>query len=195
MVKFIKNFGLGLVYFLALPLLLIAVVGYMVTGIGWWLFYVGKGLVRFFRGESFFAEMPEDAEVRRIKAKVAESTANSNPAPAPAPSPTYTTNTTDSSQTYHVTNNFFGTPPVTPGNSGMQNPAIGTATQQSPDYIDVNAKAIDLTAQENPVYAELPNNTPVQQISGPAVPLIESNDDQFSDLQEIDLSLDEEEFK
>lgn len=198
MVKFIKNFGLGLVYFLALPILLIAVVGYLVVGIGWWLFYVGKGLVRFFRGESFFQDLPEDIEVRRIKAKMAEASANPNPAPAPAPTPnvtTNTTNTTDSSQTYHVTNNFFGATPGMPGMGGIQTPTIGQ-NQPAPERIEMDANTIDLTTQDpTPSYQQIPTNGPQQQIPQQPTPMIGTSDNKFAEFDNIDLSLDEEDFK
>lgn len=198
MIKFVKNFGLGLVYFLVLPFLLVAVVGYLVAGIGWWLFYAAKGVVRFFRGESFFQELPEDAEVRRIKLKMAEASSNPNPAPAPAPAPavttTNTTNTTDTSQTYNVTNNFFGATPNMPGMGGIQTPNIGQ-TQPIQDRIDMEANTIDYTTS-NPIPAQqaIPSNPQQPQIEHQETPLIE-NQDPLAQFDGIDLSIDEEDFK
>ncbi|MCQ2772426.1 MAG: hypothetical protein MJ238_04030 [Bacilli bacterium] len=191
MVKFIKNFGLGLVYFLTLPILLVAVLGYLVYGIGAWLFYCVKGIIRFFKGDSFFAELDEDRKVREIKVRMAEASANPNPAPV-APTPTVSNSTTNANtnQTYNVTNNYFGQNPAMP-NQGISTPNIGIDPNQQ--RLEMEAETIDLTASEPaPAQEALSDNlSNQQQIEGPSTPLLTTS--KFAEFDGIDLSLDEEE--
>lgn len=82
----LKNFGLGLVYFFLLPifLCLIAIAG--VYAIFVIIYYSIKGLIRFFRGEKFFAPLPEDLRVAEIKEYQASlQRAPKQPAPQPQP--------------------------------------------------------------------------------------------------------------
>ncbi|MCQ2797478.1 MAG: hypothetical protein MJ241_03335 [Bacilli bacterium] len=174
--KFIKNFGLGLLYFIALPLLIVGVVCFAVYGIGEYLFYFFKGIVRFFKGDTFFEELPEDAKVKEIKRKLQEQAANPNPQPAPAQQTT-TSNVSnqDNSQqsTYNVTNNYYGTPM---GPQANVNPQFSNPNPR----IDMNATEIDASYRNNaelsePSFEEIGmNETP--RIGTQGVPQIESID-------------------
>lgn len=86
MKKALKNFGLGLVYFFLLPafLCMVALAGVCALFV---IIVAGcKGLIRFFKGEKFFAELPEDARVREIKEYQASlQTAPSQPQPQVQP--------------------------------------------------------------------------------------------------------------
>ena len=146
MVKFIKNFGFGLLYFIALPLLILGVVCYAVYGLGVYLFYLCKGTVRFFKGDTFFEELPEDIKVKEIKKKLQDQAANPEQ-PQPAPAPVNTTSNVsnqDNSQqsTYNVTNNYYGN--SQPNTNQGSNPQF-----RNPDpRIDMNATEVDATYKD-----------------------------------------------
>ncbi len=72
MKKALKNFGLGLVYFFLLPIFLVIAAIAGVYALGIIIFNVFKGLIRFFKGDKFFAPLPEDIKVKEIKDKQAE---------------------------------------------------------------------------------------------------------------------------
>ena len=67
--KFLREFGLGLVYILLSPVLLamLLVVGIVMVFV--WIVTFFKGCIRFFKGDSFFAPLPEDEQVEKIKAE------------------------------------------------------------------------------------------------------------------------------
>ena len=67
--KFLRAFGLGLVYILLLPLLFVALAVVGLIMLGQWIFAFFKGSIRFFKGDSFFAPLPEDQQVLAIKAE------------------------------------------------------------------------------------------------------------------------------
>jgi hypothetical protein len=67
MSNFLKNFGLGIVYFLLLPLLIavFALVGVCLFFL--WLYTLIHNSIRFFKGERFFEPFAEDEKVQEIK--------------------------------------------------------------------------------------------------------------------------------
>ena len=63
--NFFKNFGKGILYILAIPVLAVALVLYGVAAVFVFLFLAVKGLVLFFTGRSLYEDLPEDIEAKR----------------------------------------------------------------------------------------------------------------------------------
>ena len=63
--NFFKNFGKGVLYFLALPALVLGLAIYAVAAVFIFLFIAVKGLVLFFTGRSLYEDLPEDIEAKR----------------------------------------------------------------------------------------------------------------------------------
>ena len=106
--KFLKNFGMGLVYVFLLPILLIVLALAGIYLLGNWIYQAGVFLVRFFRGYPGFEELEEDKRVREILEARREANRPKKPneggqeeKPAPAPQP----------QHVYVQQNFYQMPP------------------------------------------------------------------------------------
>ncbi len=181
--KFIKNFGLGLLYFIALPLLILGVVCYAIYGLGVYVFYFFKGTIRFFKGDTFFEELPEDARVKEIKRILQEQAVNPNQgtqtAPVTASNNTSNVSNQDNSQqsTYNVTNNYYGNPM---GANANQNP--NPAFQNPNQRIDMNATEVNDVYQDRfdnqlhePTFDEISMNNQ-QMIGTQEAPQIEAID-------------------
>lgn len=105
--KFLKNFGMGLVYVFLLPILLFVLALAGVYLLGYWFYQAGVFLVRFFKGYPGFEELEEDKRVREIlearreanRPKKPEEESQEKPAPAPQP------------QNVYVQQNFYQMPP------------------------------------------------------------------------------------
>ena len=65
--KFIREFGLGLLYILALPVFLLAIAVIGVIMVFEWIVMFFVGLIRFFKGDSFFKPLKEDLLVKKIR--------------------------------------------------------------------------------------------------------------------------------
>ena len=66
MKSFFKAFGLGILYVITLPIMVVVLALGMIYCIGLF-FYMGvRALVSFFTGRRLFAELPEDKEARKI---------------------------------------------------------------------------------------------------------------------------------
>ncbi len=114
MLKFLKNFGLGLLYILLFPLILVGVVFYALVGFIRCLFEFFAIVFRFFRGEKIFPPYPEDVKAQAILAKTyGLKEEKEEPAPAPA-------------NNVYVQQNYYQQPMTD------QNPALG----QQPPYFN-----------------------------------------------------------
>ena len=114
--KFLREFGLGLVYILLLQILLAGVLVVGVVRIFVWIVMGFKGCIRFFQGDSFFAPLPADEQVQKIKdEELRRKTEPENPNPAPA-------QPAGPSQVY-IQTNYYQQPGQVPPNGQMpQNP-------------------------------------------------------------------------
>jgi len=65
--KFLKNFGLGLVYIVLLPFLLIALVLFAIYGLDVCIYLFFASTIRFFQGKEMFPTLPEDVKIAEIK--------------------------------------------------------------------------------------------------------------------------------
>lgn len=143
--KFFRNFGLGIVYVILLPFLLVIFVFMGIYGLFSNLLIGIRGIGRFFKGESFFATLPEDKLI--AIAEKAQRDAMLNPTPKEAPAP-------EAPQHVYVQNNYYQSPapnPTAPAPSIPQNqPIEGTA-----NYINPGAPLIDNTKPN-----ALPNEKP-----------------------------------
>ena len=122
MLKFLKNFGLGLLYVLLFPFILLGVVVFAIIGFVRSILEVIFIIVRFVRGEKIFPPYPEDVKAQEILAKNYGLKEEKEEAPAqPA------------TQNVYVQQNYYPNPngQMMPG----QNPAFGQPPyQQMPPY-------------------------------------------------------------
>ena len=119
MLKFLKNFGLGLLYILLFPFLLVGVVIYAVIGFIASLIQMFLIIIRFFKGEKIFPPYPEDVKAQEILAKNYGLEAK-EPAPAPQPAP----------NNVYVQQNYYQNPQPMNQNPGFAQPQY----QQMPPY-------------------------------------------------------------
>ncbi len=63
--KFLRNFGMGLVYIFLSPILLCLLALASICCLGAWFYYVVTFVIRFFRGQNGFIELKEDALLRQ----------------------------------------------------------------------------------------------------------------------------------
>lgn len=116
--KFFKNFGLGIVYVILLPIiiaitLLVGAYGLLVA-----FFQSLFGIVRFFKGEPFFPSLHEDREVAMIAKAQHDIMLNGvPPQPKEEPTPAPAQNTT------YVQNNYYQNNPN--DHKAAPNPALG----------------------------------------------------------------------
>lgn len=121
--KFLREFGMGIIYILALPffLVMVALVGFVMLID--FLISLVVGIIRFFKGDSFFKVLKEDEMVKRIKeeeikAKTGELKPEPQPEQQPAPQqgPVY------------VQQNYYQQP-MPPYGAPMPNPGYGYPPQ------------------------------------------------------------------
>jgi hypothetical protein len=158
MSNFLKNFGLGIVYILLLPILVAVTLLVGLYGLCEWIVLACKGLVRFFKGDSFFAPMQEDEEVVLIKKAMQENIAHPNGTPAQAPAP----------NNVYVQNNYYQT--AAPNTNQTPNPNTqipqnnapieGSGTFVNPTPIMNNPANQGSIAQEAPIN-QIPQGAPL----------------------------------
>jgi hypothetical protein len=147
--KFLKNFGLGLVYIALSPILLAILALAAVYGLGVCIYEFFAGAIRFFQGKEAFPPLWEDVRVAEIK-KAQMDAQLQNPAPAPQAQPA-------GPSTVYVQQNYY------------QN-HNGTAPQANPAPAPTN-QPIDTTG-----YFSNPNpSTPTLDVSSTPAPAINSN--------------------
>lgn len=66
MLDFLKRFGLGILYVLISPFLLIFLALWALYTLGIFFIELVKSFASFFKGKKFFPEFPEDVEAKRI---------------------------------------------------------------------------------------------------------------------------------
>ena len=72
MVSLLKTFGKGILYVLGLPFFILALLLFGVAGLFAFLFLVFRSIIYFFTGQKFFPELPEDKELRLLRAGATE---------------------------------------------------------------------------------------------------------------------------
>jgi hypothetical protein len=146
--KFLKNFGLGLVYIVLLPLLLVVLVLFGLYGLVVCIVEFFTATIRFFQGKEAFPEFWEDAKVAEIKqAQIAAQLGNPAPAPASA-------NPAGPSTVYVQQNYYNGQHPAngsTPAPTPAPSPIEGTGYFQNQNP---QPPVIDVTSQTNPALQE-----------------------------------------
>lgn len=177
MLKFLKSFGLGLLYMILMPILLVILALYAIYGLYNFFVELIKALVRFFSGKPFFPPFEEDIKAERILNRGLDADKPSETAPA-APAPT-TTNV-------YVQQNIYQNAPANP--NPAPNPLPGIPTMRIPNIPGVDPQALE---QAN---GQL-NQTPIPSIptidASYTPPQIESGDTP-KDEEEISLNEDDE---
>jgi len=142
--KFLKNFGWGLLTIICLPFLLVALAVFAVYLAIVFFAEFFRSFIRFFKGEKGPWKAKEDLQVEAIKraqfekAMPAEAPAPATPAPAPQPS--------TPSHVYIQQNYYQGTKPeagVPPIDATFGNPPVGSLTgeEEAPAAIEARPQA------------------------------------------------------
>jgi hypothetical protein len=164
--KFLKNFGLGLVYIVLLPLLLVVLVLFGLYGLGVCIVQFFASTIRFFQGKEAFPPFWEDAKVAEIKqAQIAAQL--SNPAPQQP-----TSSSPAGPSTIYVQQNYY---------NGQHNANGTTPTPTSaPSPIEANgyfrdprneAPTLDVSTPKSPAL----NQPATPALNQPATPQITAN--------------------
>jgi hypothetical protein len=177
MAKFMKNFGLGLVYILLLPLLLAILAGFAVYCLFLGIISFFQAAIRFFKGLQPLPPFDEDVKVAQIKKAQVENQIYPNGVPAPAkdngPAP----------QSVYVQNNYYQTPapgaapqvPPQPQNTPIDANGYVKASQPTPDALPKQTPpTIDVTSQAIPeqhptpdlqkIIQQQPDSTPTPSV-------------------------------
>lgn len=151
--KFLKNFALGLLYFILLPLEIVALIVFGLYGLGLDVVLFIRGTIRFFKGESFFQPFPEDEKVLEIRTAQIELMAHPNGLPTPTPP----TNPAGPSTVYVQQNYYTGKqkgaqqpsdPNQIPNNAPIDTTGFFTGSQNQ--IPNPNPAPIDMTTQQTP---------------------------------------------
>jgi hypothetical protein len=156
--KFLKNFGLGLIYILFFPVLLVAIALMGVYGLFVCVIQFFRGAIRFFRGLEPFPPFPEDITVESVKqAQIGLSTPT--PAPTPAPSQPAGPSTVYVQQNYYQNSQHPADPqqpssPTPIDTTGFYNNPANPAPNptlhtQTPPTLDVTSAAPTAPSIEN----------------------------------------------
>jgi len=131
--KFFKNFGLGIVYVLLLPILIAIALIVGAYGLFLGFFETNRGIARFFKGESFFPSLHEDREVAMIAKAQHDKMLNGVP-----PEPKVEQTPAPSQNTTYVQNNYYQNKDAT---TPMPNPLLGQNPYSNPQVIDNKTSA------------------------------------------------------
>lgn len=152
-----KNFGLGLVYIILLPLLLLVLAAFALYCLGLGLVMFFQATVRFFQGLQPLPPFEEDLKVAEIKQAQVENQIHPNGVPSSQPQ------SSPAPQSVYVQNNYYQTPnPSAPqqpapqaqntpidANGYFKNPTQANAlpNQPVPPTLDVTAQAQSIAQQ------------------------------------------------
>lgn len=135
--NFLKSLGLGLVIVILSPILLLGISLLGIIMLIEWVVMFVKGVVRFFKGDSFFKPLPEDLIVQEIKVNEMRNKTNPQPevqpAPQPAPQNIYVTNY------YQYPGQNNAQQPMPQGNPYLNQQPINQIEERN-DFVDGNAQ-------------------------------------------------------
>jgi hypothetical protein len=158
--KFLKNFGLGLVYILFFPVLLAAICVFGIYCLFVFFVELFIGTIRFFRGDHFFPPLKEDVMVEQIKQSQLQRQLNQTAAPQPqqpaGPSAVYVQQ--NYYQSHHTetpqgqnpidTAGFFNNPDKALSNPSAPSIAQETAAPEIAQQKRPEASVIDISVQD-----------------------------------------------
>jgi hypothetical protein len=175
--RFLKNFGLGLVYIFLLPLLLVVLALFGVYALGVLIVEFFTSTIRFFQGKDPFPILWEDLKVQEIKK--AQMDAQTPTAVAPTPS------SPAGPSTVYVQQNYYQNQPgSTSGNASSNNAPLPNPANQPIDasafFKDQAAPTLDVST---PASRPLPN---------PSAPQLPPSSGTPSPISYIDISTDDE---
>ncbi len=158
MKKALKNFGLGLVYFFLLPIFLVIAALASVFALGVIIYYVVKGLIRFFKGDKFFKPLPEDIKVQEIKARQVELNEQQNQPQTPA-SP---------DNRVYIQQNYYQQPQPQFNQQPLNNVQQNPSPFQQPLPNQTNQQAyLNQPSQQQPIGIQNPSPQPTQISQNP----------------------------
>ena len=144
MAKFLKGFGLGLVYIVLLPLLLVVLLAFAVYLFFVFLIQFFIGSVRFFQGKDAFPPLWEDEKVAEIKkAQVDAQTAQTQPAPVPQAAPA-------GPSTVYVQQNYYTGNGQKPGSEPATPPQANPTPIDTTGYFRSNSETPSIDATSTP---------------------------------------------
>lgn len=148
--EFLKKFGIGILYAVFFPVLLVVVALVGVYGILVFIVEFVIMLINFFSGRKCFPVFPEDEEATKRKQEALNIQSEQKEAPAPAP------------QNIYVQQVYYSAAPNPNLNPGMPNPALGQQppfpapgvpfqNPQQPPFQQLNQTGQQSFAQVSPV--------------------------------------------
>lgn len=146
--NFLKSFGMGLVYFLLFPFIVVLSVLLGIYGVIRFFFSSFGGIIRFFKGEEFFPTLREDKEVAFLVKTQHDALLNGTPTPkqeTPAPTP--------NNNNVYVQNNYYSKPLDNQQNNPYINGQISGQPTQNTPY---------LNGGQAPIPHEIPTQNPQQ---------------------------------
>lgn len=160
--NFFKNFGMGLVYTIVFPIIVVGSILYGIIGFFDWIVFGIGGIIRFFKGEEFYPTLREDKEVALVM-KTQHDMMLNGVQPTSAPN-----NDQPSSNQVYVQNNYYSQP------QKVTEPLPQTPPQEAKPYLEGNASFIAPSlSQENPVNpAPITQNQPQIQMKQEAPTLV-----------------------
>jgi hypothetical protein len=182
MAKFMKNFGLGLVYIILLPLLLVILAAFALYCLVLGMVMFFQAAIRFFQGLQPLPPFEEDLKVAEIKKAQVENQIHPNGVPSTA------TDNGPAPQSVYVQNNYYQTPGTTPAPQVPPQPAQntpfdttgyvknsqasqpGALPKQTPPTLDVTSQAIaqqpqpQATPELQKLVQQDPTNSPAPSV-------------------------------
>ena len=151
------------------PLLAVGVAIFALIGLGGWFFHVFRGVIRFFKGDTFFPEMQEDKDVAIIVKAQHDQLVNLEPEPEPVSEPV-------AGPTY-IQNNYYTKPqeqPLPKDVAPLQNAnpqvieearfAPLSEPKENPEIQQIPAKEVD--DEEDPFHLESSIDHPMELPEG-----------------------------
>lgn len=139
--KVLKGLGLGTIYVIFLPFILVGAVLAAVVGIVRWFISIPVGIVRFFKGEKFFKPLKEDLEVEQAIALHHENLVKKE-----AEEPAQPVQPISQATTY-VQNNYYTNPNAQLGQQAL--PPAPNGQLSSPNYQEIPVQPYQQIAAHN----------------------------------------------
>jgi hypothetical protein len=168
--KFLKNFGLGLVYIILSPLLLAVIAVFGVYCLFVCLIEFFASAIRFFRGMDPFPQFEEDRAVEEIKAAQVQRQLNSMQPQQPTPQQPAGPSTVYVQQNYYQNGHHGQTPPPNPApidSTGFYGSPTNPTLQNNasvPALDDSSSQPLPLQNPNNPQLSEIPVQKPTAYI-------------------------------
>ena len=176
MIGLLKMFGKGILYVIGFPFFVAALLIFGAIGIFLFAFQLIKSIFYFFTGRKFFPELPEDQELRLMKAKAAAGTSEE-----------YTTQSQNNEEPTGSANTY----------QTYMSPVMNEQPEPAPQPAPVIEETPTQSSIERAVFLDLGNDVTLKPLGSNPEPQVEPEDEQvqespFEDLVEEEAPIEEE---